>query len=134
MCGVDTLRGLDESPAVRRLKQIVQIFGGPSSVVPRVAEKDVPKVRQGRSLLDAFADGCESPHVGGRVHHGRTGSRPARPSAAAGCRLPDSTGGQSPSTPPAGPSASFNVQQARPGVDAEEHEDRLWVTADSSGG
>jgi hypothetical protein len=62
----------------------VKLLGGPSPVVPRMAEKDVPKVRQGRSLLDAFADRRERPHLGSRIHHGRTRSRPARPSAAAG--------------------------------------------------
>src|SRR5947207_6830988 len=49
-----------------------------------MAEKDVPKLRQKRSLLDAAADRRERPHLGRRVDHGRTGSRPARPSAAAG--------------------------------------------------
>jgi hypothetical protein len=48
-----------------------------------MAEKSVPKVRQGRPLLDAFADRCERPHLGSRIHDGRTNSRPAGPSAAA---------------------------------------------------
>jgi len=39
-----------------RLEQIVQLLGGPSPVVPRVAEKDVPTVRQGPSLLDPASD------------------------------------------------------------------------------
>ena len=66
-----------------RLEKIVQFLGGPLPVVPRVAEEDVPKVRQRRSLLDAVADRRECPHFGRRVRHGRTGSRPSRPSAAA---------------------------------------------------
>ena len=48
-----------------RLEQIVQLLGGPLPVVPRVAEKDVPKVRQGRSLLDGLADRRECPHLAG---------------------------------------------------------------------
>jgi hypothetical protein len=63
----------------------VQLLGGPSPVVPRMAEKDIPKVRQGRSLFDAVADRRECPHLGRRVRHGRTGWRPARPCAAAKC-------------------------------------------------
>ena len=49
------------------LEQIVQLLGGPLPVVPRVAEKDVPKVRQGRSLLDGVADWRECPHFVRRV-------------------------------------------------------------------
>src|SRR5438128_1932565 len=49
-----------------------------------MAEEDVPRVRQGRSLFDAVADRRECPHLGRRVHHGGTGSRPSRPCAAAG--------------------------------------------------
>src|SRR6185312_8621140 len=67
-----------------RLEQIMQLLGGPFPVVPRMAEKDVPKVWLGRSLLDAFADRRERAHLGRRVRHGRTCSRPAWPSAAAG--------------------------------------------------
>jgi hypothetical protein len=44
----------------------------------------VPKIRLGRSLFDAVAVRRERPHLGRRVHHGRTGSRPSRPSAATG--------------------------------------------------
>jgi hypothetical protein len=64
------------------LKQIVQLLGGPLPVVPRMAKKYVPKV-EGRLLLDVLADRRESPHLGLRVHHGRAGSRPSRPNAAA---------------------------------------------------
>src|SRR5204863_6994193 len=49
-----------------------------------MAEKDVPKVRQERSLFDAFANRRECPHLGRCVRHGRTDSRPSWPSAAAG--------------------------------------------------
>ena len=66
------------------MEKMVQFFAAPSPVVPRVAEKDVPRVRQGRPLLDAVANRRECPHLGRRVHHGRTCSRPARPCAAAG--------------------------------------------------
>src|SRR5436853_3881254 len=49
-----------------------------------MAEKDVPKVRQERSLFDALANRRECPHLGRCVRHGRTDSRPSWPSAAAG--------------------------------------------------
>jgi len=49
-----------------------------------VAKKNVPEVRHGRSLLEVFAHRRERPHLGRRVHHGWTCSRPARPYAAAG--------------------------------------------------
>jgi hypothetical protein len=62
----------------------MQLFGGPSPIIPRVAEKDVPKVRQGRSLFDAVANRRECPHLGRRVRHRRTSWRPTRPCAAAG--------------------------------------------------
>lgn len=62
----------------------MKLLRGPSPVVPCMTEKDVPRVRQGRSVLDAAADRCKCPHLGRRVHHGRTGSRPPRPCAATG--------------------------------------------------
>ena len=63
----------------------MQFLGRPSPVVPRMAEKDVARVRQGRrSLLEAPTDRRECPHLGRRVRHRRTGWRPARPCAAAG--------------------------------------------------
>src|SRR5438445_5136098 len=49
-----------------------------------MAEKDVPKGRQERSLFDALANRRECPHLGRCVRHGRTDSRPSWPSAAAG--------------------------------------------------
>src|SRR3954471_22423621 len=42
-----------------------------------MAEKDVPKVRQERSLFDALANRRECPHLGRCVRHGRTDSRPS---------------------------------------------------------
>jgi hypothetical protein len=81
------MRGVSEFADRRQFRVwslIVQFLGGPSPVVPRMAEKDVPKVRQIRSLFDGVAERCESPHLGRSVHHWRTGSRPARPCAAAG--------------------------------------------------
>src|SRR3989440_585202 len=65
-------------------EQIVKVLGGPSPVAPPMAEKDVPKVRQERSLFDALANRRECPHLGRCVRHGRTDSRPSWPSAAAG--------------------------------------------------
>ena len=64
----------------------MQLLGGPLAVIPRMAEEDVPKVRERRLLFDAFADWREGPHLGRRVQHGRTASRPSRaagPDAAA---------------------------------------------------
>jgi len=65
-------------------EQIAQLRGDPLPVVPRVAQKDVPKVRQGRALLDGVADWRERPYFLGRVKLRRTGSRPAWFCAAAG--------------------------------------------------
>lgn len=62
----------------------MQVLGGPCPVVPRMAQKDVPNVRQRRSPFDVFADRRECPHLCSCVRHGRTGSRPFRPCAAAG--------------------------------------------------
>jgi hypothetical protein len=38
----------------------VQFLSGPSPIVPRMAEKDVPKVRQERSLLDVSRTGVSA--------------------------------------------------------------------------
>ena len=51
-----------------RLEQIVQLLGGPFPIVPRVAKKNVSKVRHGCSLLDVFAERRERPDLGRCVH------------------------------------------------------------------
>lgn len=60
----------------------MQFFGCAPPVVPGVAEKDVPKVRQGRLPFDALADRRKCPDLGRRVYHRRAAWRPSRPPAA----------------------------------------------------